>query len=675
MFYSLTYLMIMGYLKRLGKVGYVLIALNLCFFALAFFGRIAPSGSQWVKGPLVHTFSAYSSGNAPKIFWVATAILVDFYVLFLFGLRAVTGIRNSRATRVWPVCLTIIAFCASFTISELFVRERIRYSPWFTQFRPHPLLLWWNRPGLRDFKDPNDNVAKSTNSSGFRYGQDVPFAKPAGEYRIFVLGNSSAFGHGVRDNEVFSARLEKLLRDDLKVNVRVINAACPGHTTYQNLIELKTTILLYHPDIIIVANNNDAAFEYYEEKDRTTRSPLGRRVNSFLYQSDYYLLMQRIVFDFRAYILEKIYKLEKPALVRRVSLEDYRLNLARLAETADRNEVSMVFVNMPVNYVTLERFPFLRDQFYSREYQDALVQFCTQNKRILCDADNEWKQRPEIGLFEINGIKGLRVESHFHPNARGHGKLAALLFRTIMDNGLLCPRAAGCVQTSLGYFIESYRQDAFDVLRNGVVKSITTTQAEIIFPLENSRLRQGFALGDRVRLFYEKGVVPLRPVSIEPIMDFGFAATETDLYKLSFYIEGTLDNNNSIRVNFHVRDTLSYMPVVICPGNTVDVYYSQGLLKPPMIRKISLSRAACGAQTDGLVDQARLAVEDRFSVVWFKLGGALWPKVAHVNMRFQWERLAAEQLFDACVAEVSRTLGMNTQKVRDSIDRRQYLKF
>ena len=121
---------------------------------------------------------------------------------------------------------------------------------------------------------------------GFRDRDSVPLAKPKDEVRIFVLGGSTAFGYGNRDNtatigEQLEARLQQRLQqqkqapqfykpdvlpldEDERKQVaikpakiksgryRVINAGVPGYASGNELAQLALQILKFKPDLVIV---------------------------------------------------------------------------------------------------------------------------------------------------------------------------------------------------------------------------------------------------------------------------------------------------------------------------------------------------------------------------------------------------------------------------------------
>ena len=124
------------------------------------------------------------------------------------------------------------------------------------------------------------------NEQGFRDSEPLPLAKPADEIRIFLLGNSTAFGYGNSSNEatiseLLEARLAQRLakqksspnlyrpnvlpynEDNVKKALakypklksgkyRVINAGVPGYASGNELAQVALSVLPYKPDLIIV---------------------------------------------------------------------------------------------------------------------------------------------------------------------------------------------------------------------------------------------------------------------------------------------------------------------------------------------------------------------------------------------------------------------------------------
>lgn len=124
------------------------------------------------------------------------------------------------------------------------------------------------------------------NPQGFRDGEPISPVKPKDEIRIFLLGNSTAFGYGNSSNSATigeqleqrlqqrlqqqqaspqlyrpeilpqdKAKRQKSLAKPAKIQTgkyRVINAAIPGYASGNELALLALKILQYQPDAIVV---------------------------------------------------------------------------------------------------------------------------------------------------------------------------------------------------------------------------------------------------------------------------------------------------------------------------------------------------------------------------------------------------------------------------------------
>jgi hypothetical protein len=91
-----------------------------------------------------------------------------------------------------------------------------------------------------------------TNSRGI-VGPDVAASKPAGEFRIVVLGDSYTVGGQVPYEQTFPAVLEQRLRSAGYPSVRVINAGVGGYTTFNEGGLLRENLDWLQPDLVVVA--------------------------------------------------------------------------------------------------------------------------------------------------------------------------------------------------------------------------------------------------------------------------------------------------------------------------------------------------------------------------------------------------------------------------------------
>ncbi|MFN0206812.1 MAG: SGNH/GDSL hydrolase family protein [Planctomycetota bacterium] len=106
--------------------------------------------------------------------------------------------------------------------------------------------LFWKIPPSSRLKDLGEVIS----SHGFR-GPEFILKKPPGTRRVLCIGDSNTFGIGVFEDATYARRLERWLRMD-GANWEVINAGCPGYTTYQmwKLLRLRGRDLA--PDVIVV---------------------------------------------------------------------------------------------------------------------------------------------------------------------------------------------------------------------------------------------------------------------------------------------------------------------------------------------------------------------------------------------------------------------------------------
>ncbi|UCF31588.1 MAG: SGNH/GDSL hydrolase family protein [bacterium] len=118
-----------------------------------------------------------------------------------------------------------------------------------------------------------------TNYLGYR-GEDFPLTKPAGEYRVLMIGDSFTFGSYVDDDQTLPAQLEAALAP-LCGNVRVINGGVVG-TTIVTHGKMAKRALALDPDLVVLTffenDLDDLAsppwFTFAENRRRKSQMPL-----------------------------------------------------------------------------------------------------------------------------------------------------------------------------------------------------------------------------------------------------------------------------------------------------------------------------------------------------------------------------------------------------------------
>lgn len=118
----------------------------------------------------------------------------------------------------------------------------------------NPWLLWELQTG--DIVEHGNPV--HVNAAGFRDVARGPKTRP----RALSLGDSSIYGYGVRDDEVFTSVLEQRMDADF------IDGGVPGYSTYQSLNLLDMRGLALDPDLLIVGSLwSDNNFEQFVDAD------------------------------------------------------------------------------------------------------------------------------------------------------------------------------------------------------------------------------------------------------------------------------------------------------------------------------------------------------------------------------------------------------------------------
>ena len=134
--------------------------------------------------------------------------------------------------------------------------------------------LFGLRPGTSVRLPPNGRIEYAINADGFR---DFAYArhKPAGTFRIVVLGDSIAFGHRVNLEETFTKVLEKRLATAAPPKVEVLNLGISGYNAYNEAALFVDIGVGYEPDLVLVEfcvnDLNDPTLHF----DASTLSQMG----------------------------------------------------------------------------------------------------------------------------------------------------------------------------------------------------------------------------------------------------------------------------------------------------------------------------------------------------------------------------------------------------------------
>ncbi len=103
----------------------------------------------------------------------------------------------------------------------------------------------------RGYFEPGHRITYQTNSAGYRDNEFFEQKKP-GVIRFALLGDSFAFGEGVKPQDVGANLLEQLLTAKAGCPVEIYNFAVQGYSTRQQAVILDQVALKYNPDAVIV---------------------------------------------------------------------------------------------------------------------------------------------------------------------------------------------------------------------------------------------------------------------------------------------------------------------------------------------------------------------------------------------------------------------------------------
>ncbi len=212
------------------------------------------------------------------------------------------------------------------------------------------VLIWKQKPNL-DTEFQNKNV--KTNSLGFRNKEITPKKK----IRIVSLGASPTFGWGVEDEDTYPSVIEKELKNQ-KIEVESINAGEIGYSSYQGLKLLDKTVLSLNPDIITVSYVINDVDKYRFFRSCMKRDSMLKPLSNFTV-SIYNFIDQtnliRFINDISVKIKSNRAKYYGNCNIniynenRRVSIDEYENNLNLFADTAQKNNIKIIFIVMPVN--------------------------------------------------------------------------------------------------------------------------------------------------------------------------------------------------------------------------------------------------------------------------------------------------------------------------------------
>jgi lysophospholipase L1-like esterase len=173
--------------------------------------------------------------------------------------------------REWVFRLFAIAFSLGLFEGALRLLDQPRYDTCWVSGN----ALWREDPVLGFAYEPGVAAAGGVvNALGLR-GPVPPQQKPAGTRRILYVGDSTAFGFGVPDDEAFwSLATREIAAQHPDQVFEPLVAAAPGYSSYQSRV-LVDRLLPFAPDWVVFyvgAHNDERRRSYYQDADIPARA-------------------------------------------------------------------------------------------------------------------------------------------------------------------------------------------------------------------------------------------------------------------------------------------------------------------------------------------------------------------------------------------------------------------
>lgn len=284
------------------------------------------------------------------------------------------------------------------------------------QFMPHSTFRFCYDSNPKGYFDSDSCLTYAVNNVGVR-DHDYAVEKPPGVKRLVILGDSFAFGEGVRLQHRFSTLLEKRLVD-AGLKVEVLNFSVGGWGTRDEISYLEHVGMMFDPDLVLVAyvlNDADYAGGLDVWQNFTSQYEKSWLRFSSLLSFAYARLGQR------SFVKSYVAAMTTRSLGERDQWTSSFDELDRGKELALRNGAKFGVAILPFMYELSADYPF-------RPIDRMIEEACRKNGIPVADL---------LPALLGNAYADLWVHpSDPHPNKKGHELIAEGLYNFILRSQL-----------------------------------------------------------------------------------------------------------------------------------------------------------------------------------------------------------------------------------------------
>ena len=333
--------------------------------------------------------------------------LVCVFALLEIGFR-VLGLRGAHESRTRPPG-SLVMLAETQTIPGV-----------VNQFRPGVQFEMRYDSNPRGYFDENNALSYKINRHGFR-GPEFSKQKLDGTFRIVILGDSFAFGEGVRWEDTFSYQLREIFISDAPTRyIEVVNLFVFSRETAYEITYLEHEGATFDPDLVIVVYvmndaNHAGGLDLWDNfREQYEASGLVRRSH---FASYVYARVMRHVYG-RRYVRGLVDSALSETELWATSMDE----LSRGAQIAQRMDADFAVVIFPFMYRLDESYPL-------HDLHDLVRSHCESQEIPVLDLFDAFEGRPYADLWVH--------PTDQHPNEIGHRIAAEAIAQFLNQSGLL----------------------------------------------------------------------------------------------------------------------------------------------------------------------------------------------------------------------------------------------